>query len=344
MSRKQTNKSDKKKVFFGEHLEIKPAFMQRPKSMEEVMAEAFSQNNQKKDKSNATVEQETTVENSVALDKSKTVETTVASNSTLVPITTVELSNLDKETIETTVASNSTLALTTTVEDLNLDKEKLEATIDFSSTLAPKSTIEPIISIRNNLALSDEDKSFISVPATIVNNATVAKKATNVTNIKKDNNATVVNNATVAEQDISLEEIPQRLRADIAILKRLVTPNWQALPEQENISSNYWYAYAQAWHWIEDNVVTHLDKDSKLTLRHCYRKAFGDPAAKGRFFAGQSLLAQEVGLSKRRIQDVLEIFNLLGWVRKTAHHNRGGYKGTDYQMYLPNVVIDYFKP
>lgn len=344
MARKQTDKSDKKKLFFGEHLEIKPAFMQRPKSMEEVMAEAFSKTNDLKADSSATVETKTTVENPVNLINNQELETRVESKSTLVPSATVESLletsdskttvafdatleltptvenlSLDSKAIETTVDFNSALAFTATVENLSLDNKAIETTVDSIATLASKPTIEPIISLRDILSLSDEDKSSKLVSATVVDNATVAK------------------------QSLDLEDIPQRLRTDVAMLKRLVLVNWQALPEQENISSNYWYAYAQAWHWIEDNVVTHLDKDSKLTLRHCYRKAFGDPTAKGKFFAGQSLLAQEVGLSKRRIQDVLEIFNLLGWVCKTAHHNRGGYKGTDYQMYLPTTVIDYFK-
>ncbi|MFY9225367.1 MAG: hypothetical protein WAQ98_22015 [Blastocatellia bacterium] len=363
MARKQTDKSDKKKLFFGEHLEIKPAFMQRPKSMEEVMAEAFSKTNDLKADSSATVETKTTVENPVNLINNQELETRVESKSTLVPSATVEnlvetsdskttvafdatleltptVENLslDNKAIETTVDSNSALAFTATVENLSLDNKAIETTVDSIATLASKPTIEPIISLRDILSLSDEDKLSRLVPATVVNDATVAKNDANIAIT-----ATVVDNATVAKQSLGLEEIPQRLRTDVAMLKRLVLVNWQALPEQENISSNYWYAYAQAWHWIEDNVVTHLDKDSKLTLRHCYRKAFGDPTAKGKFFAGQSLLAQEVGLSKRRIQDVLEIFNLLGWVCKTAHHNRGGYKGTDYQMYLPTTVIDYFK-
>ncbi len=337
MARKQTDKSDKKKLFFGEHLEIKPAFMQRPKSMEEVMAEAFSKSNDLKVDSSATVETKTTVENPVNLINNQELETRVDLDSTLVPSATVE-NLVETNDSKTTIAFDATLELTPTVENLSLDSKAIETTVAFSSTLASKPTIETIISLRDILSLSDEDKSPKLVSATVVNNATVAKNDANIAIT-----ATVADNTTVAKQSLDLEEIPQRLRTDIAMLKRLVVANWQALPEQENISSNYWYAYAQAWHWIEDNVITHLDKDSKLTLRHCYRKAFGDPAAKGKFFAGQSLLAQEVGLSKRRIQDVLEIFNLLGWVRKTAHHNRGGYKGTDYQMYLPTTVIDYFK-
>jgi len=338
LARKQTDKSDKKKLFFGEHLEIKPAFMQRPKSMEEVMAEAFSKSNDLKTDSSATVETKTTVEDSVNLTNKQELETRVESKSTLAPSTTVE--NLSETSnSKTTVAFDATLAPTTTIENLRLDNSKaIKTTVDSITTIALESTIEPITSLKDTISLPDEDKLSKLVSATVVNDATVAKNDINIAIP-----ATVVDNATIAEQDISLEEIPQRLRTDVAMLKRLVLVNWQALSEQENISSNYWYAYAQAWHWIEDNVVTHLDKDSKLTLRHCYRKAFGDPAAKGKFFAGQSLLAQEVGLSKRRIQDVLEIFNLLGWVRKTAHHNRGGYKGTDYQMYLPDTVIDYFK-
>ena len=316
MARKQTDKLDKKKLFFGEHLEIKPAFMQRPKSMEEVMAEAFSKTNNLKPDSNTTVEQPSTVEDSA---------------------------NLDSAAIETTVDLNSTIA-STTIENLSLDKdEQIKTTVDSVTTIASVPTVESVLSLKDNVPLSDEEKLSILVSATVVNTATVAEQVNNIVTVQETKIATVVDNATVAEININLEEIPQRLRTDVAMLKRLVLVNWQALPEEENISSNYWYAYAQAWHWIEDNVITHLDKDSKLTLRHCYRKAFGDPTAKGKFFAGQSLLAQEVGLSKRRIQDVLEIFNLLGWVRKTAHHNRGGYKGTDYEMYLPEIVINYFK-
>ena len=301
------------------------------------MAEAFSKTNNLKTDSSATVETKTTVQDSVNLTNNQEIETIVESKSTLVPSATVE--NLLKTSdSKTTVAFDATLALTPTVENLSLDNKTIETTVASSATIASKPTIETIISFRDVVSLSDEDNPSKLVSATVVENATVAKNDIDIAIT-----ATIAEDTTVAKQSLDLEEIPQRLRTDVAMLKRLVLVNWQTLPEQENISSNYWYAYAQAWHWIEDNVIAHLDKDSKLTLRHCYRKAFGDPTAKGKFFAGQSLLAQEVGLSKRRIQDVLEIFNLLGWVRKTAHHNRGGYKGTDYQMYLPDTVIDYFK-
>jgi hypothetical protein len=356
LSRKPTtNKSDKKKLFFGEHLEIKPAFMQRPKSMEEVMAEAFSQNNLNKDELNTTVELQATVENPANLVIDKEIKTTVDSNTTLAVNASVEnllnSSNSNKE-IETAVASNATLAPTTTVENIASLKdsknsvalsdetslsELLPATVANNATVVNKSNnIETLATVVNSATVVNKSNN-IKTLATIANSATVVKKSNNI-----ETSAAVANSATVVKKAIELENIPQRLRADISLLNRLVVVHWQSLPEQENISSNYWYAYAQAWHWIEDNVLPHLDKDSKLTLRYCYRKAFGDPMAKGRFFAGQTLLAQEVGLSKRRIQDVLEIFNLLGWVCKTAHHNRGGYKGTEYQMCLPIEVINYF--
>lgn len=270
MTRKQTAKPDKKK-FFGDHLEIKPTFMQRPKSMEEVMTEAFS---------HSTVEQ----------------NATVVSNST----------------IEHKVLASSAVEYQTTVD---------------KTSVADNSTVEK--NIKTNKSSIDKETSIdrTTEPTTVAKITTIEEKT------------------TVGIKTIVAKEVPSRLKADVSMLQRMVTAKWQPLLETEKLcvdTPNYWQAYTKAWHWIEDEVLPYLDKDSKLTLRHCYRKAFGDLSAKGKFFAGQTLLAQEVGLSKRRIQDILEIFNLLGWVRKMAHHNRGGYKGTDYEMCLPPKAADYF--
>jgi len=292
VARKQS--ADKKK-FFGDHLEIKPIFMQRPKSMEEVMAEAFSNSN--------TIENPSTIVEQTIVEQNAIVETMDSSAIVENP---------------STVANSATIANTTTVAKSNQNdhhnkndkthNEKNDKDSDKEVTLS-----EPVI------------------VDTMANTTIVAK--------------TAVANATVAVKTMVAAEIPNRLKADVILLRRMVTVKWQPLLEIEKIaidSASYWQAYTKAWHWIEDEVVPYLDKDSKLALRRCYRKAFGDISAKGKFFAGQTSLAQEVGLSKRRIQDILEIFNLLGWVRKIAHHNRGGYKGTDYEMYLPPKAIEYF--
>ncbi|MBI4855054.1 MAG: hypothetical protein HY819_24905 [Acidobacteria bacterium] len=308
MSRKQS--VDKKK-FFGDHLEIKPVFMQRPKSMEEVMAETFSKP--------STVENNATVENKTPTDIHATVE---------LQATVENLSVENNATVEnkTPTDIHATVELQATVENLSVENN---ATVEKKAIVNSK-TLKNQAKDNNINTLPEIEKPELEFPATAVK-TTVVK-------------TTVANNSTVAIQ-IPLEEVPGRLRADVSLLRRVITIKWQTFPEIENLASDsptYWQAYTKAWHWIEDEVVPYLDKDSKLTLRRCYRKAFGDITAKGKFFAGQTSLAQEVGLSKRRIQDILEIFNLLGWVKKIAHHNRGGYKGTDYEMCLPSKAIECF--
>ncbi|MEW6737227.1 MAG: hypothetical protein AB1489_38435 [Acidobacteriota bacterium] len=236
MNRKRSDK--KKSSFFGDHLEIKPAFMQKPKSLAEVMAEAFSQQ---------------------PLESPATDE----------PSSTVALIS--------TTDQNPTPSDQTTVE--------LSATVALSSAVAA---------------------------------------------------------ATAAAEPATIEtETPIRLQEEVARLRGVINDRWQALPEQLP-TPEYWQGYALAWHWLEDELLPHLEKDLKLTLRRCYRKAFGDPAAVGKFFAGQTLLAKEVGLSKRRIQDIMEIFNILGWVCKVGHYNRGNRKGTDYEMRLPTQALNIF--
>src|SRR5262249_46873901 len=139
-----------------------------------------------------------------------------------------------------------------------------------------------------------------------------------------------------------VSDIPIRFRDEVSRLKDTTDHPWERV-ETKSDSREYWSGYSKAWHWLEDNILQHLDKDSKLTLRRCYRKAFGEPNSNGTFFTGQTALAREVGLSKRRIQDILEIFNLLEWVVKTAHHNRGELKGTQYEMRLPHQAAIMFK-
>jgi hypothetical protein len=227
LTRKQSDKN--KSGFFGDHLEITPSFMQRPKSLDEVMSEAFS-------------------------------------NSPPPSIPSVE--------------SHTTEALDST-----------------------DNLIEP---------------------------------NTNAHNSSDALNSTVANFATTAQLS------PVRLQAEVSRLKNAIEEDWKPLPHHIKTSLNYWRGYSEAWHWLEDRLLPSLDKDLKLTFRRCFRKAFGKPDTEGKFFTGQTALAKEVGLSKRRIQDILEIFNMLGWVRKVAHYNRGGLKGTDYEMYLPSKVIDIF--
>lgn len=229
MVRKQSDKSDKKKNdFFGAHLEVKPSFLQRPKTMEEVMAEAFS----------------------------------------------------------------STVAQTAPVVE--------------PPAVAPT----PIPAINPLTINGGQDSSTVAPAPTVVESAAVA------------------------------EESPARLREEVARLAQ-ISSEWQPLPALGE-SPGYWRGYALTWHWLEDEILPHLDKDVKLALRRFYRKAFGEPAAGGRFFGGQTGLAQEVGLSKRRIQDILELFHLLGWMRKIAHFNRGNRKGTDYELRLPPPAIEIF--
>ena len=155
-------------------------------------------------------------------------------------------------------------------------------------------------------------------------------------------NSTEAPSTTVAEETTIAPETPARLIEEVTRLKKLLTEEWQPLPENIIEQADYWQGYAHAWHYLEDEVLPHLEKDLKLALRRCYRKAFGKREAGGRFFAGQTGLANEVGLSKRRIQDILETFHLLGWVRKVAHYNRGNRKGTDYQMRLPSQARQIF--
>jgi hypothetical protein len=233
MTRKNPDK--KTSDFFGDHLEIKPNFMQRPKSLEEIMAETFSP----------------------------------------ASTTTVELpATVDSKTTE----ENLTTDTTTTGVQI--------ATAELISTAAPTPSIN--LSALRTLG------------------------------------------------------IPTRLEAEVSRLHSIMSEPWQPLREIPAVS-NYWQAYTEAWHWLEDNVLPHLEKDFKLTLRRCYRNAFGSLTTEGRFFAGQTTLAREVGLSKRRIQDILETFHLLGWVCKIAHYNRGDRKGTDYEMHLPPQVLSFFQ-
>lgn len=316
MAHKPSNKADKKKSFFGEHLEIKPAFMQRPKTMEEVMAEAFSKQQANNAKTETTVEESTVEHNTIVEHKA-----TVAQNKEEIP-------SIVKEQLA--VAEQSTIDLPARV---------------VGSTVAVK-TVEEKESSNKYFTHSDSKEFTDSLEFTLtaVAQPTVAYTpiVTEKTNVPTIEQTTVVNSATVVEQAIKPTTIPARLRSDITFLSRMIATQWQPLSDTETNSTNYLQGYVEAWHWIEDEILPHLDKDSKLTLRRCYRKAFADPKTKGRFFAGQTSLAQEVGLSKRRIQDILEIFNILGWVRKIAHHNRGGHKGTDYEMYLPSYVIKFF--
>ncbi len=293
-----------KKNFFGDHLEIKPIFMQRPKSMEEVMAEAFSHPSSTAE-NNASVEHKPIVENNATVENSSVEHKPIVENNA-----TVENLHVESNAI---VESSAIPANSATVAEMNKTSqspiEQKDKANESSNIVAEPTT--------NTL----ESTAIVAISSAVENSAIVAVKATVVI------------------------EVPSRLRTDVELLRRMVTVKWQTFPEIEKAavdSPSYWQAYTKAWHWIEDEEVPYLDKDSKLTLRKCYRKAFGDISAKGRFFGGQTILAQEVGLSKRRIQDILEIFNLLGWVRKIAHHNRGGYKGTDYEMYLPPKAIEYF--
>lgn len=296
--------------------------MQRPKTMEEVMAEAFS-----KTENDASVEHNTTVDNA-SVEHSARVEdsTTVVQTSVEHKEELVLTNSLNQKQLieETTVAPNATMAATTVA--IKAEEQEL------SNKFFPVSD-------------SKDFTDTLEFTLTSVAQPTVAPKAivTEKTNTPTIEQTTVVHSATVAEKAIKPSAIPSRLKADITFLSKMIVVEWQTLSDSEINSSNYLSAYVEAWHWIEDEILPHLDKDSKLTLRRCYRKAFADREAKGKFFAGQTSLAQEVGLSKRRIQDILEIFNLLGWVRKIAHHNRGGYKGTDYEMCLPLPVVKFFK-
>lgn len=362
MSRKQpTEKKTDKKNFFGDHLEIKPTFMQRPKSMEEVMAEAFSRPSTVENKTivedKTTVEQNSIVENSTptlskieptAKKNYSTVEnsTTVKHNS-IVENSTPSFSKIEQVAKKnySTVEDETRVNYSTTVD--NKTRVDYSPTVENSTTVEQYATIEQpttiVLTTVDNKSIDKQEKS-LTQPAKETNLLTLSEAKTNTILLATVEHATVVNDATIAKK-ATVAEIPSRLRADVSLLKRVVDVKWQEFPQIETIakdSPTYWQAYTKAWHWIEDEIVPYLDKDSKLTLRKCYRKAFGDISAKGKFFAGQTLLSQEVGLSKRRIQDILEIFNLLGWVRKIAHHNRGGYKGTDYEMYLPPKAIDYF--
>lgn len=316
MTRKQSK--DQKK-FFGDHLEIKPAFMQKPKSMEEVMAEAFSRSTVE---NSATVEKENTVAQKTRVEQQKENNATVEQKTMVEQKTTIK-NNLSREKFdkvdpngELAIDSKSTIELITTVDQTTVDQTTVED--------KHQAILKPI----------NQDLEEVFLPEKLLSTTV------DMTTVE---NATVVELAMVAKSTVA--GIPNRLKADFLLLNRVVTVKWEPFLAIEKVAKDspfYWQAYTKAWHWIEDEVVPYLDKDSKLTLRKCYRKAFGDLSAKGKFFAGQTLLAQEVGLSKRRIQDILEIFNLLGWVRKIAHHNRGGYKGTDYEMYLPPKAIEYF--
>jgi hypothetical protein len=238
LTRKRSDKN--KSSFFGDHLEIKPSFMQKPKSLDEVMSEAFSSSPPPSD---STVEQ--------------------------MP----------------TVAQPSPVP---------------GATDESHSTQAETASVAPL--------------AIVSVASA----------------------------ATVEEPSPAAQISPARLQAEVAELSGVVEGEWQILPGVVREGANYWHGYSEAWHWLEDRLLPHLEKDLKLTFRRCYRKAFGSPESGGRFFTGQTALAKEVGLSKRRIQDILEIFNLLGWVKKAAHYNRGGLKGTDYEMRLPQEAIKIF--
>lgn len=176
--------------------------------------------------------------------------------------------------------------------------------------------------------------------------AETAVTPVNVQTIVQVNSQVNTTKPSLVEQLLVREEIPTRLKADVDYLRQALKDSWQPVPKLATrlpgLEAQYWMAYAQAWHILEDEIWPHLDKDSRLALRYCYRQAFGNPQAEGRFFAGQTILAQEVGLCKRRIQDIMEIFNILGWICKVAHYNRGGRKGTDYEMHLPAKASELF--
>jgi hypothetical protein len=262
--KKTTKKST---AFFGDHLETKPAFMQRPQSLAEAMAAAFS------------------------------------------PSTSTEM------TVNTATNDNSpanTLAVDATETNL--------------ATPADLMTSEPIT--MDNLLATNEQ------PTTVANNASLAESA------RRRSNSTAVNPLTLAEQAIIDSTGRERLAAIVNPLKELNTEEWQPLDLTK--VSDYWRGYALAWHYLEDTIVPQLEKDFKLALRYCYRQAFGQQDATGHFFAGQTRLAADIGVSKRRVQDLMETFHQLGWVVKTAHYNRRNLRGTEYAMRLPRAAQQQF--
>lgn len=323
LSQKRPAKSNAtKKEFFGQHLELKPAFLQKPKTLEETMAEAFSKDEPPATANtgstvayNATQDHSTTLENPTTLDKPATLE----SLATLENPTTLEKSPILEK--PATVEKSPTLDSSTTI-----DKAATLAQAEINTSPKPHLPNIEVISAKT------------PGHATVENNAIAAQQATAA--LKATTEPLTTPATTIDYHYLLHGETPIRLKEDVNSLAGLARGEWENL--DQNRVLDYWRGYSLAWHWLEDQVVPNLEKDFKLALRRCYRKAFGEKSSSGKFFSGQTALAAEVGVSKRRIQDIMEIFHQLGWVKKVAHFNRGDRKGTEYEMRLPAAVMPFF--